>query len=149
MLRWFLKKIHLPRCMVWIWSHESGFSRPPHHFSDMFSIERTRDLRNTLFSKTTQVQLQRQLTNKYIMFNYPYDIINNTAQPHGNQEGVSFEFICDCKRIFTAMRNFWLLFSIGPIIGEWFLFIIAIRHPCYLKFSVCKGLQSVMKRQKR
>lgn len=25
------------------------------------------------------------------MFNYPYDIINNTAQPHGNQKGVSFE----------------------------------------------------------
>lgn len=25
------------------------------------------------------------------MFNYPYDIINNTAQPHGNQKGVSLE----------------------------------------------------------
>lgn len=83
------------------------------------------------------------------MFNYPYDIINNTAQPHGNQKGVSFdrtwfEFICDCKRIFTAMRNFWLLFSIGPIIGEWLPFIVAIRRPRYLKISICKRLQNLM-----
>ena len=39
-------------------------------------------------------------------------------------------------------------FRIGAIIGEWLLFIIAIRHPRYLKISIYKRLQNLMKRQK-
>lgn len=76
------------------------------------------------------------------MFNYPYDIINNTAQPHGNQK----VFCAKGFSLQCAISGYF--FSIGTIIGEWHLFIIAIRHPRYVKFSICKGLQRLMKRQK-
>lgn len=68
---------YLPWDMVRIRSHKRRFSGPPHFLPEIVN-RNERVILETHNSLDHSSQLEGQLTNKYIILNYPYDIINDS-----------------------------------------------------------------------
>ena len=63
--------------MIRIRSHKRRFSGPPHFLPEIVN-RNERVILETHNSLDHSSQLEGQLTNKYIILNYPYDIINDS-----------------------------------------------------------------------
>lgn len=76
--------------MIRIRSHKRRFSGSPHFLPEIVN-RNERVILETHNSLDHSSQLEGQLTNKYIILNYPYDIINNSWLTLREPMGISIK----------------------------------------------------------